>query len=622
MSIAVPLKAAPKAAVEPEQLSLKDKIRLEKERKRMEEEKNLTFQPRLHPRMGMNNNGGLVEDNSMSRFDKLYVDAMKRQKTIAKLSNDGKGEERGRSATRPSTGIAATPIAGKRPPCSSSFARSSSVGKTTKFQELSNSLCASIGKISSKTIKTMEDSQPSFKPQITKKAMSVEATEGGPERRGDFLHRMHLLHLKKLNALKQRVDSDIDKECTFMPHVNKTPSSNTGGVVSTIASTLDLPERMRKYEERKTSKLERLKRDSEMQQEKELTFKPEIHELASISNKIVSDKNVFDRLSIMPTGDAEDKCIDLEMTFRPRLRVNPDTIIKLKLSDKPLHERLHEEAAMIKAKLEKKRVESLEEEGKVLTFHPVVSAAAAATSSGREDLSATISVFERLNTSRQYTQNMLTQIKSELELAECSFQPAIASTSTERLLTNTSNTTSSHSSADNNIVGGSIHERLFNESSAILEKKEELRKSIEAKIRPFQPSIPQPGEGVMLSRSMVTGLSIHERLNKEFEKIRGRKEELEEQKQKNELSECTFKPVIRTTGMAPNISYKTTNMTIHERLNADSEKKRNDLSRREQEKAASEMAGSTFKPAINSTSEAIVRVKKSKKAELAEDITF
>ena len=34
-------------------------------------------------------------------------------------------------------------------------------------------------------------------------------------------------------------------------------------------------------------------------------------------------------------------------------------------------------------------------------------------------------VFERLSTSKQYMQNILTQIKADLEMSECTFKPDI-----------------------------------------------------------------------------------------------------------------------------------------------------------------------------------------------------
>jgi hypothetical protein len=63
---------------------------------------------------------------------------------------------------------------------------------------------------------------------------------------------------------------------------------------------------------------------------------------------------------------------------------------------------------------------------KDMTFAPTINPKASfCMSVASEDDTEGSNVFRRLSTSRQYIQDVLGQIKAEMEMSECTFQPVI-----------------------------------------------------------------------------------------------------------------------------------------------------------------------------------------------------
>jgi hypothetical protein len=140
-------------------------------------------------------------------------------------------------------------------------------------------------------------------------------------------------------------------------------------------------------------------------------------------------------------------------------------------------------------------------------------------------------VHERLSKSKQKQQlfNVMSQLKDELEMTHCTFQPTIPYFP---------NGSSSHDTTP-------VYERLNAEAEQmkiIAEKREKLKKLEEMKQFTFQPRVETYESGKSRNRDTTP---IHERLNAEADQLKKQQEKRVELKIKTEEAELTFKPSIK-----------------------------------------------------------------------------
>lgn len=234
-------------------------IMLRKEQKAREEAANLTFKPHVN-RNGNSNSHSATKSTSKdqsNRFDALYSDALKRHlETKWKESADEKDltfqpkiNERGRGASR----------AGSRVGSRASSKEREAVPTTESAVERLHATPK--GKLKHGVD---PDNKLTFKPEITKRAMSIDRKESAKR-----LYVSNSLEKEKTKALlrENEVKERELENCTFSPKLITQQKAAPKAKV-------DLNERMSKFEEMKRAKIQEAQR---LQEEKELadvTFKP------------------------------------------------------------------------------------------------------------------------------------------------------------------------------------------------------------------------------------------------------------------------------------------------------------------------------------------------------------
>lgn len=160
------------------------------------------------------------------------------------------------------------------------------------------------------------------------------------------------------------------------------------------------------------------------------------------------------------------------------------------------------------------------------TFNPKINQRA-------EELAPEKSVFQRLSTNKQYVQEVLSQLKTDMELAECTFKPQIIPRPGED-----PNQTSGKGSSE------AVHLRLLAEGERLKQDKkklEEERLSEEMKGLTFKPELVS---SYQMTKDRNASGPIHERLNAEGEKLKLEKKKLEDEAKLEESKALTFTPSI------------------------------------------------------------------------------
>lgn len=328
------------------------------------------------------------ENTTMSRFDILYNEARKRQQELKdKKPNDfsfqPKISPRARSKERPA-----------------------------KLEDSINRLYNGVG--SGRKLDAQKDlSVGNFQPKITKRAKSIERSDSTSFE--DRLYGRAQQQQEKQHHLKAMLDKKATEECTFTPRTN----SKRSGSAERKAPE-EVAERMQRYLEERQRKFDEAKRLKDEQESSTATFKPQLVATKKVMRD--ADVDVFTRLS----NNALEKELnnpfieEQECTFKPQINqrrsVSPHTTTTSEYST--VYDRLYKIGEQRKKELEIEREMARQEEEKELTFAPQI-ISKSIESKDREP------VFERLASSRQYVQEILTQIKSEYELAECTFIPEI-----------------------------------------------------------------------------------------------------------------------------------------------------------------------------------------------------
>eukprot|EP01034_Spumella_vulgaris_P023972 gene23972-30258_t len=263
---------------------------------------------------------------------------------------------------------------------------------------------------------------------------------------------------------------------------------------------LDLTERMDKYEEFKNRRREEALRIKSEQEIQGVTFKPAIKLTKRSSTP--TKTSVYERLSLVDRDrevSASQAEMESQMTFKPQLvsrrSASPGPKSTSGGEYKDVHERLFKEGQLRKKDLEMERQLIMEENESHLTFKPMINPRSAHKGDSAEGNRESGPVFERLATtsSRQYMQEVLSKIKTDLEMKDCTFKP--------KLLT-------AESSRSHPKDGGAepIFVRLAQEGERVkadTQRKQELKISEELSQATFSPQIPVRSSSIAKRRSSV-----------------------------------------------------------------------------------------------------------------------
>lgn len=374
-------------------------IQMRKEKQLQEEDAHYTYKPTLI------NKPRKEEKSDVNRFDRLYSDALKRH-----LESKWKESVEDKDLTfKPK-------ISAKG---SNSRAASRERGATS--ESIANRLY-------SPKPKTVEAEEFSFKPTITKRAKSIDRSQHRETPERLYLHSK--VAKEKQEKLKQDFEQKAFEDCTFAPKTN--PSRST-------PSSKDLTERMDKYELYKARRLEeaiRVKNETDLMG---VTFKPTIKVTKRFSTP--TKTSVYERLTASVDRSVDGSALaeqQSNLTFKPQLvskrAASPSPRGASGAEYKDVHERLFREGLQRQKELEVERQLLQEENEAHLTFTPVINPKTprrdkerdgGGPRSAEKEKEHSGPVFERLSatTNRQHMQEVLSKIKTDLEMRDCTFKP-------------------------------------------------------------------------------------------------------------------------------------------------------------------------------------------------------
>ena len=277
-------------------------IMLRKEQKAREEAAQLTFRPHVN-KNGNGNSHSATKSTSKdqsNRFDALYSDALKRHlETKWKETADEKDltfqpkiNPRGRASSRQSS------RAGSR--ASSQEREAAPTGErlhATPKGKLKHGVDP--------------DNKLTFKPEITKRAMSIDRKESAKR-----LYVSNSLEKEKSKALMRETEiKERELEnCTFSPKLIQPPPKFAP------KAKIDLNERMSKFEEMKRAKIQEAQRLREEKEIADATFKPVLK--AKLKRAPTPTKPFHERLAQPMERQVPveiTKEIEATMTFKPTL---------------------------------------------------------------------------------------------------------------------------------------------------------------------------------------------------------------------------------------------------------------------------------------------------------------
>jgi hypothetical protein len=277
----------------PPKLTRREEIAMKREAKKKLEEENLSFAPNLVSRKSLGVKAkpttGETPDSQgngepQSAFSRLYSEARKKQEDAKKEGDTTKDKT-----------LTFTPTITPR---AASRERSKSPADLVRRQYLASG--------AGREIKEPEAPKDSFKPQISKRAKSLERNkEMSPN---DRLYSQALIDKEKKERLREAVKREEDKNLTFAPMVGPKPPN-----AAAPTATKPLSERMQKYIEERNRKLEEARKEKEAKEIAEITLKPAI---IKKDTKTTETKNVFDRLA---RADKHPKVEEEHPTFQPQI---------------------------------------------------------------------------------------------------------------------------------------------------------------------------------------------------------------------------------------------------------------------------------------------------------------
>mmetsp|Transcript_13297 Transcript_13297/g.18236 ORF Transcript_13297/g.18236 Transcript_13297/m.18236 type:complete len:1116 (+) Transcript_13297:112-3459(+) len=534
-------------------------IELNREKKKKDEEANLTFAPKSIAKKVF-----VSKDVEEDRFMTLYSDAKKRhqeqkeEKLKQKISQDLTFTPKitSRASSRASSREKGQSV-GERLYSTSSHNSSKLVGrvssddtegtgvKSTQSAKSANSRSSSRSSInsdltissvgsrsisSSRLSKSSTQSACSFTPSISKRAKSIDRSSVSDRGVGDRLYMHGKVIKEKLEKVKAEREQKASESCTFAPRTNFTPNksraSSANGKPSTsvdnnndnstnrLLVTKEFPDRMKKYEEYKTKRLEDALQAKAQHEVAVTTFKPQLVAKRTVlptSNSAIAahlQLPVHERLSISIEKDRSEieAVVYAENTFKPQLvakRVASPNAAASEYSSAT--ERLFKEGEKKKKEAELERQQAREDMLKECCFVPKIGFGSRIKE--KEGDEPTVPVFDRLASlnSRVFMDEILSKIKSEIELKDCTFQPRIPQASTS-IHSHSSN----HNSNGDNNSEESVYVRLNKEADLIRAEKirrEAERIADELASATFSPALPVSSLEIVRRRSSVASVS-------------------------------------------------------------------------------------------------------------------
>jgi len=471
-----------RTAAEPVAMTPRMEIMLRKEKKAREDAAQLTFRPHVN-RKGNGSSPSsatLSGKDSANRFDALYSDALKRHL-------EGKWKE---SADQKE--LTFTPKITERGRSRASSRNGSRVGSRASSREREGGATVtpnSIDRLHSTQKGNLKhgvdpDNKLTFKPEITKRAMSIDRKETAKR-----LYTPNSIEKERTKAAIREIEireRELEN-CTFSPQLYQSTKYAP-------KEKVDIRERMARFEEmKKQRQLER--QQQQLEQEKaDASFKPAL--MAKPKRAPTPTKPFHERLAqpFERSVPAEmEKEINASMTFKPTLVSKRAASPNGRASEySSVHERLYKEGEQRKRETQL-ALEALKIEAETnFTFSPEINSHSKATPVDAGP------VFERLatSTSKQYMQEVLMKVKTEMELKDCTFHPKLS--------------TEGHKYVPKEGIdpNAPVHERLNQEAELKRLEKErldQLRIENSLKHHTFTPQIPESSKSMISSRGSFIG---------------------------------------------------------------------------------------------------------------------
>jgi len=426
-------------------LTRREQVMRQRELRLQQEQENLTFKP--NTASTQRGRERTVTSSNVNRFDRLYTEAKARQEK-------GKNKKDETPSFKPTiTALGQSKQRSKTPEGTASILYNTT-GAGRRRSEVKDDKCT-------------------FNPTISKRGKSLERSRDvSPSTR--LYSQAQLAQMKLAKKKEERSNDDI-KECTFTPQTNKSRSASASRAGKELVS--DVMSRMEKYNLQREKKLEQLRLQKEAEDAQVTTFKPTSYtkQKSRSSSRERGELDVFSRLhsGVKKPSEAAEQEWEKEHTFHPTLVTNrAPSPMPGDEGFSSVHDRLYVRGTQRKKELEQQKEELRKELEKELTFSPQVTR----REENGDDMKGP--VFERLSASRQYVHEILTQIKSEFEMDECTFRPTINSTS-ETLARQTNS-------------AQPIHLRLSSEAEKLRQENEKRRlqkEAEEAKACTFTPEL-------------------------------------------------------------------------------------------------------------------------------------
>jgi hypothetical protein len=334
-----------------QKITLRMEIMMKKEKLKQLEEANYTYKPKLYtnsarttpksagkgtssPTPGHNSSfstslGDDASSTKENRFDKLYSDALKRhitqnqkeenkdkdltftpKMTTTTKRSTSRSSSRGgsRSASRERSAPRERSVDSRASGTSSTQVNNSS----SNNQERTGRQAATPTRT---TRKSIEPEKPTFQPQITKRAKSIE--RGRDKEVSNRLYE-HGIHVKeKMERKRNEVEVKNMESCTFAPKIVETKRSSS-------ASRLNVVERMSKFEEQRQKKLQEAL-EQKKETEKSFSFQPTLlakgANTASLYNQQQQQLPFHERLTVPQEKSISSAAAEAlsQLTFQPQI---------------------------------------------------------------------------------------------------------------------------------------------------------------------------------------------------------------------------------------------------------------------------------------------------------------
>lgn len=231
----------------------------------------MTFKPTIFTKAS-DDNESQNEPKSASRFDSLYQDAVKRNQSQSNPSPDNSFSFSPKLSARASAGSS------RRDPSPLSVGeRLYKLGTTNK-------------PTSSQTPRL--DPEATFTPQISKRANSVDRNRSIST--SDRLHLQSKEQQARLEKLRESMNAQMNKECSFTPRLSHSGSVSDS---ASTASARDVTQRLLSYEAARQAKIEQARKQLEEQAAKDMTFRPSLPVSSRFATPTRLGQNVFEKLS-------------------------------------------------------------------------------------------------------------------------------------------------------------------------------------------------------------------------------------------------------------------------------------------------------------------------------------